>query len=202
MRFTDGNRIDLTRARKKSYRPYCFDDKLAVVLLYKDGLLPPLPKPDESSHYIAKPDQGRFDGCRCEFWWISPYVAKGLWRGQVLFAQKHMEQCIRKELEKMLSWYVGSEHDFAVSAGKCGDRLREYLPASWWRRYLATYAVCQEKAMWEALFTAGELFTQVSQIVAEKLALRIDLKWDRNVPQFLRYVRDLPRDAKTMNFHI
>ena len=32
MQFADGNRIDLTIAPVEDYRPYCFDDKLSVVL--------------------------------------------------------------------------------------------------------------------------------------------------------------------------
>lgn len=200
MQFQDGTRIDLQLAKKEAYAGYCFDDRLSVVLLDKDGFLPELPEPDESSHYIKKPTQEVFDGCRCEFWWISPYVAKGLWRGQILFGQKHMEWCIRKELERMLSWYAGAEHGFQVCAGKCGDRLREYLPEDWWNRYLRTYAPSREEAVWEALFTAGELFTEASQAVAEKLGFSISLEWDETVPQYLNYVRELPRDAETIEF--
>lgn len=200
MLFDDGNRIDLQLARKEFYREFCFEDRLAVVLLDKDGFLPQLPAPNESSHYIEKPTQNSFDGCRCEFWWVSPYVAKGLWRGQILFAQKHMERCIRKELEKMLSWYAGSEHNFEICAGKCGDRLKDYLPDLWWKRYLSTYAVCEEEAVWQALFAAGALFSEVSCKVADRLGFQINPEWDRNVPKFLRYVKELPRDAKTMEF--
>ena len=44
-----------------------------------------------------------FFDCRTEFWWVSPYVSKGLWRGQLLFAQTHMEICIRKMLLQMMN---------------------------------------------------------------------------------------------------
>ena len=55
MQFADGNRIDLTIAPVEDYRPYCFDDKLSVVLLDKDGFLPHLPPPDESTHAWSAP---------------------------------------------------------------------------------------------------------------------------------------------------
>ena len=95
MQFADGNRIDLTIAETARWHGYCFDDRLSVVLLDKDGALPPLPAPDESSHYIERPNAQTFFECRTEFWWIAPYVSKGLWRGQLLFAQTHMEICCR-----------------------------------------------------------------------------------------------------------
>ena len=54
MQFADGNRIDLTIAETARWHGYCFDDRLSVVLLDKDGALPPLPAPDESSHYLYR----------------------------------------------------------------------------------------------------------------------------------------------------
>ena len=83
MQFADGNRIDLTIAPVEDYRPYCFDDKLSVVLLDKDGFLPHLPPPDESTHAVERPSAQVFQECRNEFWWTAPYMSKGLWRGQL-----------------------------------------------------------------------------------------------------------------------
>ena len=40
MQFADGNRIDLTVAKREDYHGYCFDDKLSIVLLDKDRVLP------------------------------------------------------------------------------------------------------------------------------------------------------------------
>ena len=200
MQFADGNRIYLTVAKKELYKGFCFDDRLSVILLDKDNFLPELPPPDESSHYVKVPDINNFNGCRCEFWWVSPYVSKGLWRGLLLFAQQHMELCIRKELGKMLSWYAASLNDFNISTGKCGDKLKEYLPNDMWQKYLSTWAACDESAVWDALFAAGELFSQTSRLVAEKLNFAYDDSWDKNVPKYLEYVRNLPRDAETIEF--
>ena len=55
MQFADGNRIDLTIARKEDYRGYCFDDRLSMVLLDKDGFLPSLPPPADLSYGVEKP---------------------------------------------------------------------------------------------------------------------------------------------------
>ena len=77
MQFADGNRIDLTIAPVEDYRPYCFDDKLSVVLLDKDGFLPHLPPPDESTHAVERPSAQVFQECRNEFWWTAPYAVAG-----------------------------------------------------------------------------------------------------------------------------
>ena len=191
MQFADGNRIDLTIADIKDYRGFCFDDRLSKVLLDKDGIIPELPEPDESSHYITKPAAKSFDACRCEFWWVSTYIAKGLWRHQLLYAQEHLELCVRKELRRMLTWYAGCLGGFDRSAGKCGDRLREYLPEEMWKRYLETYCGCDEESLWKSLQTCCELFSEASRYVAEQLGFRfrdMDEKpdtWDKDVPEYL-----------------
>lgn len=202
LQFADGTRLDLTLAEKAHFRPYCFDDRLSVVLLDKDGFLPALPPPDDSSHHIKKPCQAFFDECRCEFWWVSPYVAKGLWRGQPLYAQEHLANCLRPQLRHMLSWYAGFGRDFAISAGKCGDDLRAYLPADLWADYLRTYAPCDEEALWRALFAAAALFTRISALVAGQQGFALDDRWDRQVPQFLQYIKALDRKAEALTFQL
>ena len=118
-----------------------------------------------------------FFDCRTEFWWVSPYVSKGLWRGQLLFAQTHMESCIRKMLLQMMKWYAGTLHGFDYSAGKCGDALKDLLPAD-------------------------ELFTELTKRTAKALGFTVTDEYDRRVTSFLKYTKDLPRNAKTLDFHI
>lgn len=162
MQFADGNRIDLTVSSIDRWEGYCYDDRLSVVLLDKDNALPKLPEPNESTHCVKKPTERMFFDCRTEFWWVSPYVSKGLWRGQLLFAQTHMESCIRKE----------------------------------------TFAVCTEEDIWRALFKAGELFTELTKRTAKALGFTVTDEYDRRVTSFLKYTKDLPRNAKTLDFHI
>ena len=201
MQFADGNRIDLTIADIKNYHGYCFDDRLSVVLLDKDGVLPALPPPNESTHYITPPTQQLFFECRTEFWWVAPYVSKGLWRGQLLFAHKHLD-VIRDMLLQMLKWYTGALHGFARTVGKRGDKLADLLPADIWAAYLNTFPRCTEEEMWQALFDMGALFTEVSRRVAEAFTLSIEDDYDCRVTAFLQYTRDLPRNAETLDFTI
>ena len=201
MQFADGNRIDLTVADVKDYAQYCFGDGLAAVLLDKDGFLPTLPPQNESAYYITRPTQRLFYECRTEFWWVSPYVSKGLWRGQLLYAHTHVG-FIRDMLLQMLKWYAGALHGFEIVAGKKGDRLAEFLPSDLWMAYLDTFPHCSEEDIRRALFSSGELFTKVSKLVAEHFNFSIEDDYDRRVTAFLRYTLDLPRDAETLDFTI
>ena len=199
MQFADGNRIDLTIADIKNYEQYCFGDGLAAVLLDKDNILPPLPPQNESAYYIAPPTQQHFFECRTEFWWVAPYVTKGLWRGQLLYAWEHVTT-IRKMLMQMLKWYAGALHGFELSFGKKGDRLAEFLPADLWQEFLGTFPLCEEKDIIRALFACCTLFTKVSALVAKHFGLDINDEYDRHVTAFLQYTLQLPKDADTMDF--
>lgn len=99
-------------------------------------------------------------------------------------------------------WYAGTLHGFDYSAGKCGDALKDLLPADIWNGYLETFAACTEEDIWRALFKAGELFTELTKRTAKVLGFTVTDEYDRRVTSFLKYTKDLPRNAKTLDFHI
>ena len=145
MQFADGNRIDLRLMTLPRALEECQSDSQTIVLLDKDGILPPLPLPSDTAYHIRRPDQTAFAGCCNEFWWTLPYVAKGLWRGRVTYALDTLNACVRPQLLHMLSWLAGTRTGFAVSAGKsgamrtqnpamCGPRYLQRPPCFWTRR--------------------------------------------------------------------
>lgn len=163
MQFADGNRIDLTIAPVEDYRPYCFDDKLSVVLLDKDGFLPHLPPPNESTHAVERPSAQVFQECRNEFWWTAPYMSKGLWRGQLPYAQHILEECTRPMLRLMLSWLAGSQKGFPVFPGKAGGTWRTCCPRACGSGTWPPTPPAARMPLWDALREACVLFTQASR---------------------------------------
>lgn len=188
MQFQDGNRIDLTVAPQEDWRAYCLEDRLSVALLDKDGLLPSLPFPDNSAHWVKRPSERMLSECRTEFWWTAPYVQKAVLRNQLSYAQNHLETCTRAMLRLMLSWMCAARHDFQISFGKYGDGLREYLPKEMWERYRLTYASFDGEKIADALFCACELFSEASAVTAERLGYSFDGKQDIEVTRFLKTV--------------
>src|SRR6185312_3519028 len=49
----------------------------------KDNLFENIPQADNSDYLINRPTGKEFADCSNEFWWVSTYVAKGLWRNEV-----------------------------------------------------------------------------------------------------------------------
>jgi len=78
--FVDGNRIDLSLFPAARFNEMQ-RDSLSVLLLDKDGvIIEPFPAPSDIDYLPKPPTPKAFADCCNEFWWVSTYVAKGLWR--------------------------------------------------------------------------------------------------------------------------
>lgn len=196
MQFTDGNRIDMTLIPLDEKEAYCKEDKLMKVLLDKDGCFPDVPPPSDEDYRVKRPSAAFFHDCCNEFWWVPTYVAKGLWRKEILFAIDHLDQYMRPMLMKMLAWHVGFATDFSLSIGKNGKYLAKYLPEERWGLLMRTFPCGTYESVWQALFTMGELFRQAGRDVAQHLDISYPLEEDARVTAYLRHVQDLPPDAK------
>ncbi len=191
MLFTDGNRIDLTLNPVADIPRTIYDDKLTVVLLDKDGRLPELPPPSDEDYRVRPPSRENFADCCNEFWWVSTYVAKGLWRREFLYAREHLDHYVREMLLMMLEWQVGTQTGFTVSAGKCSKDLERYLAPESWQALLATYAGASYAETWEALFAACDLFRRSALAVSEHFGYPYPHEDDRRVMAYLRQVREM-----------
>lgn len=195
MQFKDGNRIDLTITHKSLAEKYALDDRLGAVLLDKDGIMPTLPPPSDFSHHIKRPSRRLFNEVFVEFWWVAPHVAKGLWRGQRLYAHRHLNDIVIGMLTMMLSWYVGTKTEFSVTAGKKGDNLELYLEKDLWHRYLSCYTGTDIDKMWEALFTACGIFEEIGKKTAGSLGYGFDDVTGKSVTEYLHHIKAMPKDA-------
>lgn len=197
MQFLDGNRIDLSFYSLETINA-CIDDSLTVVLLDKDHRIPELPPPSDRDYLPKPPTAKLFEDCCNEFWWVSTYVAKGLWRDELTYSKHTLDVYVREQLIKMLTWYFGVQTDFQKSPGKMGKYFKECLEPEVWTRLESTYADAELEHIWDSLFVMGDLFRQTAQAVAKHFGFNYPEQDDRNVTAFLHQIRKLPRDARTI----
>lgn len=197
MQFTDGNRIDLG-IQPLDRLSEIGDDSLTVVLLDKDGRIGPLAPANERDYLPTPPTVKAFEDCCNEFWWVCPYVAKGLWREEILYAKYMLDQVVRDQLMKMITWYVGFRTQFSRNPGKYGKYLRQYMEPELWKMLQKTYADAGYETTWEALYTTCDLFRRLAIQVAEHFGFDYRHEDDERVSAHLRHVKCLPRDAKEM----
>jgi len=197
MQFADGNRIDLTLyplAKLKARE----QDGLSVLLLDKDGIIERFAPADESGYLPTPPTAKAFADCCNEFWWVCPYVAKGLWRHEILYAKYMLDQIVREQLMKMLVWHIGIMTRFSRDPGKFGKYFQQYLEPELWKMLQSTYADADYEKNWDALEAMRKLFRIVAVRVAGHFGFDYPYGDDERVSAHLKHVRRLPRDAKEM----
>ncbi len=186
MQFIDGNRIDLT------FRPVVesqaiLEDSLSVVLLDKDRRFH-LPPPTLLSYLPRQPTGKQFADCCNEYWWLNPYVAKGLYRKQLTYSKSVLDGLMRRQLMDMLTWYVGVRTNFQVSVGYLGKNIGSYVSGDLWQLLECTYSDAHPRNIWRSLFAMNDLFRRVAQPTAGALELPYPDREDAAVSLFVESI--------------
>ena len=197
MQFTDGNRIDLTLFPVGRLNELD-RDSLSVLLLDKDGVIGPMLPSSENDYLPTQPTAQAFSDCCNEFWWVCPYVAKGLWREEIIYAKYMFDQAVREQLMKMLTWYVGLKTQFLRNPGKLGKHFKRYLEPKLWAMLEKTYSDSNCENTWDALYVTCDLFRFTANQVAEHFHFDYPRSDDENVCAHLKHVRSLPKNAKEL----
>ncbi|WP_181186006.1 aminoglycoside 6-adenylyltransferase [Alkalicoccus urumqiensis] len=168
MQFTDGTRLDLTFCLVKDAPRIYREDSLVELLLDKEELLEPA-EPDASSWYIQLPSNEEAAACWNEFWWLAPYTARGLLRGEMLYALDHLETA-RRMLRRMLVWRAVYERGKPFNPGKSDKWLLRCLSEEEEQQLKHTYPQAEAEAVWDAWREAAELM--------EKSAAALPYAWN------------------------
>lgn len=169
MLFTDDVKIDLTLLPLELAEEYFTWDKLVKLLLDKDNRVLQPPVPTDADYHLQKPTEKMFDDCCNEFWNTTTYVVKGLCRREILFAIDHMNDIVRKELLRMISWLIAIEQGVHFSLGKNYKFMRRYVPEELWKRLMSTYNMDSCPHMWQSLEECMALFRETSAEAARRL---------------------------------
>ncbi|UOQ84528.1 aminoglycoside 6-adenylyltransferase [Gracilibacillus salinarum] len=189
IQFTDGNRLDLMLIPIEEINNYIANDTLTRILLDKDELIEDNPLPNESSHYIKQPTYSEFVDCCNEFWWVNPYVAKGLCRDQYLYATHHIDKVLREELLRVMAWNIGVTYDFKVNLGAAYKLLPDYLEPERFQSLQATYQLHTTSHCWESLFLMQQMFSEEARLLAD----RLDYTYPDHFERVINYIRELYR---------
>ena len=164
------------------------------VLLDKTGVTARWAEPTYRAHIPAPPTQVEYDALVDEFWWSSSYVAKGLWRGEVVNAKLALDVDMKLGvLRRFLEWQIELANEWAVKPGAYGRGLERLLDPETAEELAATYVGSGIEENWEALFATTALFRRVATDVADALDLRYPEELDDIATGYLEAVRDLNR---------
>jgi aminoglycoside 6-adenylyltransferase len=199
--YEDGLKVDYTiwpeelvvRVADQSALPDGLDVGYRV-LLDKDGGTAGWLPPTYRAHIPARPTEAEYRAQVEEFWWSATYVAKALWRGEVVFVKWALDQDMKLgPLRRMLEWRIEVDHDWSVRPGAYGRGLERLLPAATAAELAATYVGAGVDENWEALFVTAALFRRVAGEVAGELGFVYPQRVDDAITSHLNAVRRLPR---------
>lgn len=191
MLFTDGNRIDLKLIPVTDSDLYRKSDKLIKILMDKDNILGLVPPPSDIDYHVKQPTKEFFEDNCNEFRWVSTYVAKGLWRNEILYANAHINDYLRPALLRSMEWKAGITTGFSKSVGKNYKYLSDFVTEWEWQELLKTYKNSNYDDCWESLFTMFKLFGIVSSYIAEKFGYVYLKEEEQKVLGYLEYVYNL-----------
>jgi len=184
IQFKDGNRLDLT-IRDIKYAVTDFNENsLSKVLLDREGLNL-IDNPNESSYYVKPITKEDFNFCINEFYWVCPYIAKGVKREQLFYAIKHLD-IIRHELEIMIDWWIGDKHNFKISVGKGKSRYKDLLLEETYEIYKNTYPSLETENIMNALYQAINLFDLLASELANKYSYDYPSNLKTDIIAFLK----------------
>jgi aminoglycoside 6-adenylyltransferase len=167
------------------------------VLLDKDGATARWKPPTHNAFIPARPAQAEYRALVEEFWWVATYVAKSLWRGELVFARWVLTADLRDgALRRMLEWCIEIDHGWLVRPGVHGHGLKTLLPADTWAELVDTNVGPGIEADWAALWQTAALFRRVAGEVASALGFVYPQATDDQVSAFLREVQRMPPDTE------
>ena len=198
--FEDGLKIDFSLWPVASMRQVAAAATLPAALdtgyetlVDKDNLTKGINAPSYTAYLLHPPAEDIYQRTIQDFFSDAPYVAKCLWRDELLPAKWCLDYDMKHIfLRQMLEWRMEIDHDWAVSPGVLGQGLKRRLPPDLWSQLEHTYVGAGIEENWQALFRTMALFRRVAIEVADRLGYVYPLDVDEGVVAYVQQVRLTP----------
>jgi len=164
------------------------------VLLDKDHLAEGLPHPTYQAYIPKPPSQERFNEVIDSFFLNVTYVARYLWRDDVLAARAILEQYMKPEgLLTVLWWLVEIDHGWKVKPGLYGRGLRKWLRPDLWKDLEATCPNAEPKEIWKALEETLDLMRKAAHEVGMHFGFAYPEERERLTREYIGGIHKLER---------
>jgi len=167
------------------------------VLLDKDHLAATLRPPTATAYVPTPPTLTTYQTLINDFLSDAPYVAKCLWRDELLPAKWCLDYDMKHiYLRQLLEWRMEIDHGWSVPAGFLGKGLKKRLPAHIWPQVEQTFAGARIADNWDALAHTLALFRQVAVEVGQHLGYSYPHELHQRVTAYVDQIKQLepPRE--------
>ena len=201
--YEDGTKIDYTIMPVDIFRQVVAEPQLRggwddghQVLLDKDHMADGLKTPTHKEYIPKPPTEQEYRELIERFFTESTYVARYLWRDELMTWKHNLEQEMKANLLcRMLEWRMEIEAGWSVRLGLLGRSLKKRTPPDLWAELESTYAGAGVEENWAALDKTIALFRKVSADVGSRLGYTYPYELDRRVNEYLEKIRKLEHDG-------
>jgi aminoglycoside 6-adenylyltransferase len=160
------------------------------ILLDKDGLARGLKPPTYKAYIPVPPSERKYRETVEMFLLDATYMAKFLWRGDLMAARHLLETFIQQEhLLPMLEWHMEIEHGWSVKPGPYGRRLKRTLRPDLWADLESTYTGPGLEENWQALFRTIALMRKAALEVGERLGFAYPHEMERRTLDYIHQIK-------------
>jgi aminoglycoside 6-adenylyltransferase len=166
------------------------------ILLDKDHLTDDLRSPTYMAFIPPRPTAEAYRTVIDDFFNDALYVAKYLWRDDLLPAKYSLDNVMKLEcLRQMLEWRMEITHGWSVKPGANGRGLKRHVDPDIWAALERTYVGAGISVNWDALFQTIDLFGSVAIDVGDQLGYDYPRDLDQRIRAYLEKVQHLDRPA-------
>jgi aminoglycoside 6-adenylyltransferase len=167
------------------------DDGYAI-LLDKDQLTEGMKVPTYTVYIPAPPSAETYQRMIEEFFSDAPYVAKCLWRDELLPAKWCLDYDMKHlYLRVFLEWRMELDHNWLLKTGNLGKGLKKQLPPAIWSQLQSAYAGAGIEENWDALLQTLAVFRRVAIEVGERLGYPYPYALDQQMTAYVEQIRQL-----------
>lgn len=164
------------------------------VLIDKVGLTDGLKPPTFRAYIPSPPSEAEYLDVIEEFFHEATYMAKHLWRDDLLPAKYQLEKEMKADLlQRMLDWRMEIDHNWSVKPGVLGRGLKRRTRPDLWADLERTYVGAGIEENWLALFATAELMRKVAREVGQALGYAYPETLHQRAVRYLQWVKDLDR---------
>lgn len=167
------------------------------VLLDKDHLTDGLKPPSYQGYIPTPPGQAEFFETIEVFFVDATYVAKFLWRDDLVAAKYILDMMMKQEhLIPMLVWHAEIAHNWSVKLGPYGRRLKRWLRSDLWAELESTFVGPGVEENWQALFNTIALMRKAASEVGQQLGYAYPHDLESRAVAYLHQIKRLDPNAE------
>jgi aminoglycoside 6-adenylyltransferase len=202
--FQDGTKMDISLGCINELKRRCDLKELPngydigyKILLDKDHVTGSLKSATYQAYILKPPSREHYEARIETFWMDSTYVAKYLWRTDIVAAKWRLHQIFDQGLREVLEWSVAIAHDWNWKPGALGRGLEKALDPATRTELLESFAGGDINDLWTSLFRTTALYRKTAIKVASSLGYNYPCDLDKRVTILHRSIMNLDRNTAT-----